>query len=85
MLSYSACLSRLRDSYLERRGKPVSQEGRARRFRQAQRTVGRALRVRIREEKLKGHWLKARERWEQGGSYYKEGFKEGVYPEGLYQ
>jgi hypothetical protein len=39
----------------------------------------------MREEKLKGHWLKARERWEQGGSYYKEGFEEGVYRDGLYQ
>jgi hypothetical protein len=66
MLSCSACLSRLRDSYRERKGKPVSREGRARRFRQAQRTVERALRVRIREEKLKRHWLRARERWEQG-------------------
>ena len=62
MLSCSVCLSRLRDSY----PKPVSQEVRARRFRQAQRIVERALRVRRREEKLKGHWLKARERWERG-------------------
>ena len=62
----SACHVRRRDSDRERKGKPVSQEGRARQFRQAPRTVERALRVRIREEKLKGHWLKARERWEQG-------------------
>ncbi|KAH8790730.1 hypothetical protein BGZ57DRAFT_1000863 [Hyaloscypha finlandica] len=33
---------------------------------EAQRIVERALRVRIRGEKLKGHWLKARERWERG-------------------
>jgi hypothetical protein len=81
----SICHTRRRDEYCEGKGEPVSKEGRARRFRRAQRVVEKALRGRIREEKLKGHWLKARERWEQGESYYKEAFKEGVYREGPYR
>ena len=62
----SVCHTRRRDEYREGKGEPVSKEGRARRFRRAQRVVEKALQGRIREEKLKGHWLKARERWEQG-------------------
>jgi hypothetical protein len=62
----SVCHARRRDEYYEGKGEPVSKEGRARRFTRAQRIVEKALRGRIREEKLKGHWLKARERWERG-------------------
>ncbi|KAH8770489.1 hypothetical protein F5882DRAFT_411518, partial [Hyaloscypha sp. PMI_1271] len=74
----SVCHTRRRDEYYKGKGEPVSKEERARRFRRAQRVVEKALLGRIREEKLKGHWFKARERWEQGGLYYKEGFEEGV-------
>ncbi|KAH8775016.1 hypothetical protein F5882DRAFT_164682 [Hyaloscypha sp. PMI_1271] len=62
----SVCHARRRDEYCEGKGEPVSKEGRVRRFRRAQRVVEKALQGRIREEKLKGHWLKARERWERG-------------------
>jgi hypothetical protein len=62
----SVCHARRRDEYCEGKGEPVSKEGRVRRFRRAQRVVEKALQGRIREEKLKGHWLKSRERWERG-------------------
>jgi hypothetical protein len=81
----SVCHARRRDEYCEGKGEPVSKEGRARRFRRAQRVVEKALQGRIREERLKGHWLKARERWVQGESYYRKGFEEGVYREGPYR
>jgi hypothetical protein len=60
----SVCHTRRRDEYCKGKGEPVSKEGRAWRFARAQRVVEKALQGRIREEKLKGHWLKSRERWE---------------------
>ena len=87
-----ACHERDSDTYRERKGEPVSKEGRARRFRQAQRVIERALRARIRGERLKGHWRKAREQWERGELI--EGwvtraeiksFEEGVYRKGPYR
>jgi hypothetical protein len=79
------CHERRRDSYRERTGEPISKEGRVRRFKQAQRIVEKALRARIRGERLKGHWLKAREQWERGELDYEEGFEEGVYRVGPYR
>ena len=90
----SACHTCRRDGYLEQKGQPVSQEGRARRFKQAQRTVEKALQARIRAEKRKARWLDVREQWEQGeltegwrvtrGDI--ESFRKGKeYREGLYR
>jgi hypothetical protein len=80
------CHEKDRDSYRERKGEPVSKEGRVRRFAQAQRVVERALRARIREERIKRNWLEARERWERGElAGVNDSFEEGVYRKGPYR
>lgn len=65
-LSCSACLARLRDSYREQKGEPVSKEGRARRFKRAQRVVERALRARLQTERIRKTYREAKREWEEG-------------------
>jgi hypothetical protein len=60
----SACHVQRRDSYREQKGEPVSKEGRARRFKRAQRVVEKALRARIRKEEARERAVKAQEREE---------------------
>ncbi|KAN0103456.1 hypothetical protein V8E51_011769 [Hyaloscypha variabilis] len=56
-LSCATCHARLRDSYREQKGEPISEEGRARKLKQARRVVEKALRARIWEEKRRQYWL----------------------------
>jgi hypothetical protein len=78
------CHERDRDSYRERKGEPVSKEGRARRFARAQRVVERALKKRIRREEARERALKVKERgewWEhKGQELWKEAIRKGDDP-----
>ncbi|KAH8775822.1 hypothetical protein BGZ57DRAFT_1004729 [Hyaloscypha finlandica] len=80
----SACHTRRRDSYREQRGMPVSQEGRVRRFKRAQRVVEKALRTRIRREEVRERAVKAQEReewWERTGQeLWREAIQKGEDP-----
>jgi hypothetical protein len=68
-LSCAACHARLRDSYRERKGEPVSREGRVRRFARAQRTVEKALRARIHKERIRKTYRERKQAWERGDPY----------------
>ncbi|PMD45830.1 hypothetical protein L207DRAFT_508591 [Hyaloscypha variabilis F] len=69
-LSCATCHARLRDSYRERKGEPISEEGRARKLKQARRVVKKALRARIWEEKRRQYWLESQERWRAGDNWF---------------
>ena len=64
--SCNACLARADETYRERKGEPVSQATRARRWKRAGRVVEKALRARVRQERRKKEWIETRERWKQG-------------------
>ncbi|PVH89881.1 hypothetical protein DL98DRAFT_7230 [Cadophora sp. DSE1049] len=57
------CLSRLREVYQERKGVIPSRERRARRFKQAQQVVEKAISNRLQFEKVKGGRLRQEEHW----------------------
>ncbi|KAH9207854.1 hypothetical protein DL95DRAFT_395671 [Leptodontidium sp. 2 PMI_412] len=73
------CHNRKQDYYREKKGLPLSAEGRARQFKRAQRVVNRALRNRLRLEKQKTRWHKGfygSPTWNRGPYRQWEGYTE---------
>ncbi|KAH6698455.1 hypothetical protein BKA61DRAFT_583282 [Leptodontidium sp. MPI-SDFR-AT-0119] len=73
------CHNRKQDYYREKKGLPLSAEGRARQFKRAQRVVDRALRNRLRLEKQKTRWHKGfygSPTWNRGPYRQWEGYTE---------